>query len=290
MSPLEVNIHYAMEKLSNNEGGDLNVSPDQLDEWIDNAADYFREALKKQLTRKTEAPRLRMSNIGRPACQLQMALGGEKEVRKPYNHIFRMIHGDVTESIMEVILRIAGVNITGGKNKVELNVSNTTIRGEDDIVIDHKLYDIKSASPFAFNNKFKKGYDAMRSDDSFGYIGQLYGYTEAQEGIEAGGWIAVDKSSGEVVVVEADMNHVEKARIEASITETVKTIEEQRPFKRCFEPIDDTFGRKLTGLKRLCTACGFCDYVQKCWPNAEYKPHPNSKAMTKPHYWFVNED
>tara|TARA_R110000737_G_scaffold36297_3_gene55663 strand:- start:423 stop:1277 length:855 start_codon:yes stop_codon:yes gene_type:complete len=283
---LELQIRHTLEKLSNNEGDDLHVD----DQWIEDAGEYFKDTLRRQFSRKQEAPRLRMSNIGRPSCQLQMAMAGKPEVRKPYNFFIRMVHGDIIESVMEVILRIAKANITGGKNRVEMKVSNTLIKGEDDIDIDHKTYDIKSCSPYAYNNKWAKGYAGLKSDDSFGYIGQLYGYATGQ-GKEPGGWIVVDKSSGEVSVVEAEMDAAEKTRVKDMITETVKTIEEDRPFKRCFEPQDEKFGRNFTGRKRLNpSTCGFCDHVKSCWPNAEYKPQPESKAAKQPHFWYVEED
>ena len=283
---LEVSIKHALECLSNNEIDSLNINEADLEAWIDEAGEGFKASLRRQLTRKTEAPRLRMSNIGRPTCQLQMAMSGEKEVRKPYNFIVRMIHGDVIESVLEVLLKIAKTNITAMKSKGEITVSNSLIKGEDDLHIDDRVWDIKSCSPWAFINKWSKGYAALKEGDSFGYLGQLYGYSEAQ-GKEPGGWVVVDKSSGEIAVVEAEMDAAEKARLEAKIAATVKAIESDLPFKRCFEPIDDKFGKNLTGLKRLGTECGFCDYVNKCWPDAEFKPHPNSKAAKPPHYWFV---
>lgn len=282
---LELQIKQTLEKLSNNEGHDLFVD----DAWIDEAGEYLKEALKRQFRRTPEAPRLRASNIGRPKCQLQMAMAGEPEVRRPYNHIIRMVHGDIIESVMEVVLRIAQANITGGKNKVKFEVSKTTIKGEDDIEIDGKIFDIKSCSPWAYNNKWSKGYNGLKSDDSFGYIGQLYAYSHGQ-GKEAGGWIVVDKSSGEISVVEAEMDAAETARVKDMITDTVQTIEEDLPFERCFEAEDDVFGRKPTGMKRLGSACSFCDFAKACWPTAEYKPHPMSKAAKPPHYWFIEED
>lgn len=282
---LELQLKNTLEKLSNNEGEDLFVD----DQWIEDAGEFLKDTLRRQFGRVQEAPRLRASNIGRPSCQLQMAMAGEPEVRKPYNFIVRMLHGDILESVMEVLLKIAQANITGGKNKVKLEVSNTVIKGEDDIEIDGKIYDIKSCSPWAYNNKWSKGYQGLKADDSFGYVGQLYTYSEGQ-GKEAGGWIVVDKSSGEISVVEAEMDEAEKARVKDMITNTVKTIEEDRPFKRCFEAEDDMFGRKPTGMKRLGSACSFCDFSKACWPTAEYKPHPMSKAEKPPHYWFVEEE
>ena len=284
---LEISIKHALECLSNNEIEHLNIDEDSLEGWIEEAGESFKDSLRRQLTRKSDAPRLRMSNIGRPSCQIQMAMKGEKEVRKPYNFIVRMLLGDITESVMEVLLKIAKTDITAMKSKSEMEIANVTIKGEDDLHISDEVWDVKSCSPYAFLHKWSKGYAGLKSDDSFGYIGQLWGYSKAQ-GKEAGGWITVDKSSGEIAVVPAEMDDAEKQRIEDSVTRTVSLIAEDAPFERCFEPMEDKFGGKYTGLKRLDTACGFCDFVGKCWPEASFKPHPNSKAAKKPHYWFVD--
>lgn len=282
---LQFQIRHTLEKLSNDEGGDLFVD----DQWIEDAGEMFKDTLRRQLGRQSEDFRLRMSNIGRPVCQLQMAKSGAKATRRPYNHIVRMMHGDIIECVMEVLLRVAQANITGGKNKVSLELAGTTIKGEDDIAIDDKVYDIKSASPWAFNNKWSKGYQGLKADDSFGYVGQLVGYSEAQ-GKEPGGWIVVDKSSGEILVVEADISPAERQEILAEMAKTVETINSDAPFKRCFEAEDDKFSGKLTGLKRVpAGTCGFCDFLTTCWPDAVNEPHPNSKAASPPHYWFIKE-
>lgn len=282
---LQFQIRHTLEKLSNDEGGDLFVD----DQWIEDAGEMFKDTLRRQLGRQSEDFRLRMSNIGRPVCQLQMAKSGAKATRRPYNHIVRMMHGDIIECVMEVLLRVAKANITGGKNKVSLELAGQTIKGEDDIEIDHKVYDIKSASPWAVTHKWNYGFEGLRADDSFGYIGQLVGYAEAQ-GKEPGGWIVVDKSSGEVLVVEAEISAAEKAEILANMEKTVETVMSDAPFERCFEAEDDKFGGKFTGLKRVPQkTCGMCDYLTSCWPTAQNKPHPNSVSKTPPHYWFLEE-
>ena len=46
------------------------------------------------------------------------------------------------------------------------------------------------------------GYEKIKEDDPFGYIMQGHLYGEAT-GLPFGGWIVVNKSSGEIAVVEA---------------------------------------------------------------------------------------
>jgi len=277
---LEAQIHQTLDRLSNNEADQLHIDPS----WIDECVEMVREGLHKQLFRENEAFRVRMSNISKPTCQLQMEKAGKPKARMPYNHIMRMMHGDMIEAIIQLVLRISKANITGGKNKVTLDVDGTEVRGEDDIEIDGKVFDTKSASPWAFGNKWSKGFDGLKASDDFGYIGQLVGYSVTQ-GKEPGGWIVVDKSSGQVKVVEANLSKREINKIKKQMSDTVKALDGK--FERCFEPEDETFRRKPTGSKKLCSTCGFCSFLDSCWPNAQYLPQTGSQAQNPKHYWYV---
>ena len=217
-----------MERLSNNESDQLEIKK----EWIDEAVEMVREGLERQLFREQEPFRVRMSNISKPTCQLHMEKQGKPKSRMPYNHIMRMMHGDMIEAIMQLILRISGANITGGKNKVKLDVAGTEVRGEDDIEIDHKVFDTKSASPWAFGNKWSKGFAGLQESDDFGYIGQLVGYSAAQNK-EPGGWIVVDKSSGQVKVVEADLKKRDIKKILGNMSTAVKSRVALNPKMSC---------------------------------------------------------
>lgn len=282
---LEASIRFALDKLSNDEGDDLVVD----DAWIEEAGEQFKDTLRRQFRRQPEEFRLRMSNIGRPVCQLQMAKSGAKAKRKPYNHIVRMIHGDIFECVMDVILKIAKANITGGKNKVQLDLAGQTIKGEDDIHIDDMVWDIKSASPWAYDNKWSRGYAGLKQEDSFGYVGQLVGYAKAQ-GKKPGGWIVGNKSTGEIMVVEMSATPNEIDHILMEMEHTVSTVANDKPLERQFEPQPDTFRGVPTGLRRLDPkTCGFCDFVQSCWPNAVYKAQPSSTAKSPPYYWYIKE-
>ena len=269
-----------MERLSNNESDQIEIKK----EWIDEAVEMVREGLERLLLREPEPFRVRMSYISKPTCQLHMEKQAKPKSRMPYNHIMRMMHGDMIEAIMQLILRISGANITGGKNKVKLDVAGTEVRGEDDIEIDHKVFDTKSASPWAFKNKWSEGFAGLQKSDDFGYIGQLVGYSVAQKK-EPGGWVVVDKSSGEVKVVEADLSKPQLKEILGSMKDTVQALDGE--FKRCFEPEDENFRRKPTGSKRLSTTCGFCSFTASCWPNAKFLPQTGSQAKSPRHYWYT---
>ena len=280
MSKLEAKLHDAMLKLSN--GETLHCD----EQWIEEAGEMFKEGLRKQLFREKEPFRLRMSNIGRPLCQLKMEKAGTEREPMPYNHIMRMMLGDAVEAIVEVLVRVAGANVTGGKSTAEYAIADTVIKGENDIEIDHKVYDTKSASPWAFDNKWKFGWEGVAKDDAFGYTAQLLGYTRGSHA-EMGGWIAVNKSTGEIKVVEANPDAFELAQIEAKVASTIKHVMDDTPFERCFEPQEEFYRRKPTGSKRLHTTCTFCSFKQKCWPEAKLLPQTCSTAKEPRHYWYT---
>jgi len=280
---LQADIHKVLDQLSNNEGDTLDID----DSWIEDAGEAFKDALRRQFAkREDEDFRLRMSNIGKPLCQLQMAKSGAKKERKDYNFIMRMLHGDAVECIMDVILKIAKANITGSKDKVVLELEGTTVKGEDDVEIDNKVYDIKTCSPFAFERKWKMGLPALKANDDFGYVGQLVGYSEAKSK-KAGGWIVVCKSTGQVLVMDADFSKDEKDTVLQEMQMKATALKEDWSFDRCFEPVDDFFNKKYTGSKKLPTSCNWCDFKKSCWPKAQLLPQPNSWAKQPKKNWYV---
>ena len=278
----EAKIHSVLDRISNNEHVDIE------DAWIDHAAEAFKAALKRQLSVDPDRDkfRVRMSNIGKPICQLKLDKAGTPKRRMPYNHVVRMLLGDATEAVMEVIVRAAGLPITGGKDKVKLQLGEYIVEGEDDVEIDNKVYDYKSCSPFAFDHKWKGGMTSLNAEDSFGYIPQEIGYATAK-GKEPGGWIVVNKSSGEVLVVEANVTQEQKEKILKNMEHTVKAVMEDEPFERCFEAEDEFFRKKPTGNKKLPMVCTFCSFFNSCWPEAQLKPQALSKAANPKQVWYA---
>ena len=279
INTLEAKLRMTMDKLSNGQPVECK------EEWIEAAGKMFKEGLRKQLNRINDDFRLRPSNIGRPTCQLQMEKAGVEKSKMPYNHIFRMMFGDAVECIVEVLLRVAGANITGGKSKAEYKIAGTVITGENDIEIDGATYDTKSSSPWAYENKWQNGWHGVAEDDAFGYTAQLLSYAKGT-GTKLGGWIVVNKSTGELSVVEATPNKQELEELETRVENSINLITSDGEFKRCFEPSDEYFRKVPTGNKRLHTTCTFCSYTSHCWPDAQYKPQTGSKAQNPRYYWY----
>ena len=183
--------------------GDTDVPPSVLQEF----AEDCRASTETQLSRKKGEWRIRMSGLGRPICQQILDKQGIEESMS-YNTLFRFLFGDITESIIMLIMKEAGVDIVDYQRPVELDLDGIVVKGTLDVIIRdesgvEKVWDIKSASDYAYKSKFTgyEGYEGIKKDDPFGYVMQGFLYSEAV-GMPFGGWIVVNKSSGEVAVVE----------------------------------------------------------------------------------------
>ena len=99
--------------------------------------------------------RLRMSNIGRPTCQLWFEKNKpEKALPKPTTFVMNMLLGDIVEAAFKGIITEAGVKYEDEDNYVELELDNTTVKGSYDLVINGAVDDVKSASDWSYRNKF----------------------------------------------------------------------------------------------------------------------------------------
>jgi len=222
-------------------------------------------ALEKQFSSgPRDKFRLRMSNIGRPTCQLWFEKNDPEDKKPlPPHFLMNMIIGDIVEAVFKGLLRAADVDFKDNDSVTLKLKDGTEIRGEYDMVLDGKVDDVKSASPWSYVNKFSS-LESLAKSDSFGYVSQLVGYAKAAE-LDVGGWWVVNKANGEFKYVDA--SSVDEPTVMQEIEETVEYINEDKPFERCFEAIPETYFRKPTGNMVLGTECGFCSYKHKCWPN-----------------------
>lgn len=265
--PAEMALHQYMEDAAQ---GKTKMS----EATINKVADDIKSAMQRQFNggNKKDEFRLRMSNVGRPACQLWFEKNQpEKALPKPTTFIMNMMIGDVVEAVFKALLTEAGVSYEDN-SKVTLKLEDDEITGEYDLVIDDAVDDVKSASDWSYRNKFAS-YDALAEGDSFGYVSQLAGYARAADK-KAGGWWVVNKANGEFKYVKADMDLDEEI---TKIQHTVDTLNENE-FKRCFEPVPEKWRGKETGNMVLNDNCRFCSYKYACFPTLEEKPAKFSQA------------
>jgi hypothetical protein len=228
------------------------------EELVDAFGESCKAILRKQFSEERQSQfKPRMSNIGRPLCQLQMEAKGIKGEGQPYSNKMRNTFGDLIEALSIFVMKSAGVEIKNEQKEVTHKFGKQSIDGKQDVEIDNKVWDIKSASPYSFEKKFGEdgGFEAVVEEDSFGYATQGYLYADSQKK-NFGGWIAINKSTGEWTV--------------------------------CYEAVDETFRGKPTGNKVLGFVCSYCPYKLPCWGSGlKLLPQQQSKGKNPKWVWYT---
>ena len=250
-----------------------------------------KQAFKKQFTDTRENKfRIRMSSIGRPLCQLQMEKSGAEAEPMPYNAKMRNLFGDLIEASAVAIMKAAGIRIEDLQKEVKLKLGKQTIKGTYDVKIQNKIWDIKSASPYSFDHKFGEdgGFDAILKQDTFGYVSQGYLYSNAEK-TDFGGWIAINKSTGEWSIAETPLSDSKYSKDAIELAQkNIEALESNAPFKRLFKDEEEFFNKKATGNRTLGLECRFCAYKKPCWgKNLQYLPQQQSKALNPKWVWYT---
>ena len=266
--PAELALHQYLEDAV---AGNTTISADTIEQ----VASDIKDALQRQFGSDGRSGdfKLRMSNIGRPSCQLWYEKNKpEAAIPLPTTFVMNMMLGDIVEAVFKGLLKEAGVKYEDSDN-VTLKLSDDEIKGTYDIVMNGAVDDIKSASNWSYTNKFQS-YETLAESDGFGYIAQLAGYAKAS-GKQVGGWWVVNKANGDFKYVPAKWMDVDK-EIE-KVEETVAKLKENK-FERCFEPEEETWYKEKTGNLVLNKNCTFCSYRFDCWPEMKELPAVKSKA------------
>ena len=200
-------------------------------------------------------PALRMSNIGRKERQLwyDMKSEGSPE-RMPPSLFIKFLYGHLLEEIVLFLVKLSGHEVTSEQK--EITVSG--IKGHMDCVIDGEVVDVKTASNYAFK-KFKDG--TLAEDDPFGYMAQLAGY-ESAEGTTHGGFLALNKESGELAMFKPD--NFDKPNIKKKITSIKKAVKLATPPDKCYD--DEPDGK--SGNMKLARGCTWCRFKYDCHKDA----------------------
>jgi hypothetical protein len=266
--PSEIALHQYLEDATN---GKTSMST----KTITGIKKDIGEALKRQFGKKTKRRefQIRMSNVGRPSCQLWFEKNSpEKADPLPTTFVMNMMLGDIVEAVFKGLMKEAKVKFKDS-DKVSLDLGETKVSGTYDLILDDAVDDIKSASDWSYRNKFES-YDTLAEEDPFGYVGQLAGYAKAS-GKKAGGWWVVNKANGQFKYVPASNIDVDE---EVKKLKTNVNVVKSNVFKRCFESVEETFRGKATGNRVLGTTCSFCRYKNSCWENLQELPSLLSKA------------
>jgi len=242
---------------------------------IETVANDIKDALNRQFNGgKRGGFRYRMSNIGRPSCQLWWEKNhADKAMPKPTTFVMNMMIGDIVEAVFKALLTQAGIKFQNSE-PVTLNLKDEKkITGTYDLVLNGAVDDIKSASDWSYKFKFES-IDTLKNGDSFGYVGQLAGYAVASDN-KIGGWWVVNKANGQFKYVKAD-----NIDLKEEIEKIERNIEQanSKELVRCFEPEPETFRSKATGNMVLNKNCTFCDYRSSCWETLQELPAQKSLA------------
>ena len=262
--------------------GEADISPVSI-------AFFKREcarALSKQFTGSARRWSMRMSALGKPLCQQQLERDGvETKTELEYNSVNRFLFGDLLEALLYVELKEAGVNVQGYQKPVKLEIENTMLQGTLDIIIDGAVWDIKTSSPYAFTSKFTN-YRRVKDNDPFGYVvqGYLYG---AAENKPFGGWIVINKSSGEIQVCSAPS--IQDEEREAALNKAAHNIRILKDTTVPLQKLEDApekYKGTPTGNRLLNTTCSFCRFKSHCWPKSKLHHKVSSDAKNPPMVWY----
>lgn len=213
--------------------------------------------LKNKFSREERKPTLRMSNIGRPLRQLWYELNGYKAEEISGKTILKFSYGDLTEALVLVLAEAAGHSVVDFQEEIEVD----GVKGHIDAVVDGVLVDVKSCSAYSFQ-KFKNGSLLEAGNDPFGYVGQLSGYAKAKNLPAA--WIAFDKQSGEICVLNLPQDSITTYNVSARIGLCRETVAQTEPPERCYpdEP------HQKSGNYKLGVGCSYCGHRFECWKDS----------------------
>lgn len=230
------------------------INQQDLDQFVESVVASVVSSISK--VREKREQNLRISMIGHPNRKIWYSINGDNsksgDLAAPT--LIKFLYGDILESLLILLCQTAGHEVK--EEQKEIKVAGVT--GHHDAIVDNVLVDFKSASSFSFK-KFKSG--SVVSDDPFGYIAQLSAYRKAS-GLENAGFIAIDKSSGEICY--CPIHPMDFINPETRIDEIKKFIKSPTPPKKCYDPVAD--GK--SGNMRLAVGCTYCDYKYDCWKDA----------------------
>jgi len=232
-------------------GKPANVTEENMDKFLLNIKEAFNSWNNPI---KEKDGKLRMSVLGKPPRQLWYDRFSPKKT-KSYDASLniKFLYGHILEHLLLYLAELTGHKVADQQKKVEID----NIKGHIDATVDGEVCDVKSASSFSFK-KFKTG--ELVNDDPFGYHAQLSGY-ETGMGTKAGGFLVMDKSSGDVCFYKPD--ELAKPNVTTLIKTLQDTLKSKTPPEKCYQ-LSETKG----GNKSLPIGCQFCTHKWECYKDA----------------------
>lgn len=252
ISTLVPDIKKLIADISN--GKPANITEENLNVFLNNIKEAIISWNTSPVKAKKYEGQLRMSVLGKPQRQLWYDKHSPKERKDEDSGLnLKFLYGHIIEHLVLYLAELAGHKIEDQQKKVEID----GITGHIDSKIDGEICDVKSASPFSFK-KFQSG--EIVGDDPFGYHAQLSGY-ETASGTKEGGFLVVDKSSGDICFYKPD--DMAKPNVKDLIKTLKHTLEQDTPPEKCYE-----YKVEKNGNKTLPTGCMFCAHKWECHADA----------------------
>lgn len=235
--------------------------------WTPTVTQFLSDSVAKVAEDKFSKPQeprgnLRLSSLGRPARQLWYQYNdpeGQEELSAEALGTF--FYGDLLEALLLSLVKASGHKIEGLQQTLDVY----GVPGHGDAIIDGMVVDIKSASTYGFE-KFKR--HKLKEDDPFHYISQLSSYLAGYKDDNR----VLNKDTAAFLVIEKQRfklcldvyNLKEEVDKKAEEVAKAKEVVAGPMPERCYEPEPE--GK--SGNMKLCTACSYCGWRKKCWPEA----------------------
>jgi len=201
---------------------------------------------------------LRISNFGLPPRRLWFDANRPKYKYKGPT-LFKFLYGDLIEAMAIFYTKRTGHKVEGEQATIHLE----GIEGHIDVDIDGVTVDVKSASKWAWEKKFKGG-SILRGDDAFAYIPQLLGYKKAR-GTKRAAFLSINKETGELALVEVPPEADKQVDVSGIAKEAQEIIKLPEPPKtKCY--VDEAEG--TSGNRVLNKNCSWCPHKLECHKDA----------------------
>lgn len=266
--------------------GKANITDSLIEEFGNRCERVLRESFIESQERKFT---IRMSNIGRSLRRLMLDRDSPDMLKPDIEWKLKATVGHIYEAFVLTLLKSSGVNVEAQDEKVSYLIDDIELQGTFDVQIDGKIYDIKTASDYAFDKKFCN-LETLRDGDSFGYFAQGFGYSLAS-GKPFGGWIVINKATGNLKVLEINdvVHDTLKEEYKKEIEYKVRYIVSNKPIPPCKGVIEEFFRKKPTGNKILNRDCEWCSHKNKCHEGLQELPEAFSEAKERKTRYYIGK-